>query len=164
MKSFVVGCRTVEDGAIAARSFVLNRLHLRYLRSFLRSRARARRREDLTPLAAHRLSDGTWPAAVAGAGVNVWATAVADQHTDDSRSRSENIRRFSSGAGSMPATGGFVACPLEVSSFGSAGPVRFNEVRLALGSRHGELGGADVHGADHTGASEEKRIDRWWRT
>jgi hypothetical protein len=34
-------------------------------------------REDLTPLAVHRLSGGTWPAAVAGANVNIWATALA---------------------------------------------------------------------------------------
>lgn len=35
------------------------------------------KREDLRPLLAHRLPDGTWPGAVTGAGVNIWATALA---------------------------------------------------------------------------------------
>jgi len=34
-------------------------------------------KDDLKPLLAHRLSDGTWPSATDGAGVNVWATALA---------------------------------------------------------------------------------------
>ena len=62
---------------------------------------------------------------------------------------------------SVPAAGGFVARPAEVSILGSAGSVRPNEVRLALGSQHRELGVADVHGADRFGACKETGTRRW---
>ena len=39
-----------------------------------------------------------------------------------------------------------MACPFEISALRPAGSVRPHEVRLAVGSRHGELGGADVDG------------------
>ena len=95
--------------------------------------------------------------------MNIWATALAantlmilgagaETFADSLRERW--IR--------LPSHGDFVACPTEVSIVGSAGSVRSDEVRLAVGSRHRELGLADVHGANNLGPRQAKGINWWW--
>ena len=48
-----------------------------------------------------------------------------------------------------------MACPSEIPALRSARSVRSYEVWLAVGPRHGELGGADIDGAHHSGTRKE---------
>jgi hypothetical protein len=52
-----------------------------------------------------------------------------------------------------------VACPSEISALRPASSVRSNEVRLAVGPRHSELGGADIDGAHHSRTRKETGTD-----
>src|ERR1035441_4306429 len=82
-----------------------------------------------------------------GGGREFLGDRVGGQYAHDSGGHSRDIPCFARRSGSLPATGGFVACPSEISALRPASSVRSNEVRLAVGPQHGELGGADVDGA-----------------
>src|ERR1700758_5618303 len=71
------------------------------------------------------------------------------QHATDSGGYSSDVCRGARQFGPLSAVGGFMDGPFEVPAFRPASSVRSDEVRLGVGSRHRELGGADIDGPDY---------------
>ena len=117
-------------------------------------------REELEPLLACRRPNGLWPAVgVGAAGVSFWATALA---VNTLMTLGATPETFSASLDAL------VHCrPLEASWLVrlkfrlSDRQVRFDpdEVWLAVGPRHGELGGADIDGAHHSRTRKETGTD-----
>ena len=78
--------------------------------------------------------NGLWPAVGDGVcGREFLGECHGGQHADDFGGRSRDIRCFPPRSGSLPATGGFVACPFEVPTPQTAKFGLTHEVRLGRG-------------------------------
>jgi len=86
------------------------------------------------------------------------------QHAADSGGYSIDGRRGARQFGPLAAVGGFMDGPFEVPAFRPASSVRSYEVRLGVGSRHRELGGADIDGPNFAGTRKETGTDSRQRT
>ena len=122
-------------------------------------------RQELEPLLACQRPNGLWPAVGDGAaGVSFWASAIAVNTLMILGAAPETFAGALDSFGSLPAAGGFMAGPFEVPALRPASSVRSDEVRLGVGSRHRELGGADIDGPDYAGTRKETGTDPRQRT
>src|SRR5271157_1717170 len=94
-----------------------------------------------------------------GGGREFLGDRVGGQHAHDSGGHSGDIQCFARRSGSLPAIGGFVACPFEIPALRPTSSIRPEKVWLAVGPRHGELGGADIDGAHRSRTRKETGTD-----